>query len=66
MKKENEFSCLFGQCYIVAKKTTELVHLFRKNITKLDFLSTILAKIVSKGKYVAKYISFLVPIFGGN
>ena len=50
MKKKNEFRCLFvhniifnGLCQtirnnIVAKKTTELVLLFHKNITKLVFI----------------------------
>ena len=49
MKRENEFSCLFGQYYflwpditiknnIVAKKATELVLLFHKNKNKLVFL----------------------------
>ena len=50
MKKENELSCLFDHNIIsngiyqvirnniVAKKTTELVLLFHKNITKLIFL----------------------------
>ena len=50
MKKKNEFSRLFGHNIIsnglyqairnniVAKKTTELVLLFHKNITKLVFL----------------------------
>ena len=45
MKKENEFSCLFGHNIIsnglyqaIRQKTTELVLLFHKNITKLVFL----------------------------
>ena len=50
MKKENEFIVFFGHNIIsnglyqvirnniVAKKTTELVHLFHKNKTKLVFL----------------------------
>ena len=45
MKKENEFSCLFGHNIIsngleiiLAKKTTELVLLFHINETKLVFL----------------------------
>ena len=49
MKKENEFSCIFGHNIIsnglyqairnnIDYKTTELVLLFHKNITKLVFL----------------------------
>ena len=43
MKKENEVSCLFvhniiSNGLIKAKKTTELVLLFRKKTTKLVFL----------------------------
>ena len=50
MKKENEFSCLFGHNIIsndlyqaiknniVIKKSTEIVLFFHKNVTKLVFL----------------------------
>ena len=39
MKKENKFSCLFGHNIIILDKhTTELVLLFHKKTTKLDFL----------------------------
>ena len=41
MNRENEFTCLFGHNIleiILAKKTTELVLFFHKDITKLVFL----------------------------